>query len=104
MNQPTLTAIADENELKPGEMKKITVGDKNLLLANADNELFIVDEMCTHEDYSLYLGCIKGKSIKCSLHGSFFNLQTGEPEDEPACEAIKTYTVIVKDGKVWCQI
>ena len=44
MNQPTLTAIADENELKPGEMKKITVGDKNLLLANADNELFIVDD------------------------------------------------------------
>jgi len=95
------SAIADENELAPGQMKKFELNGKKLLLANADGELHVVDEMCSHEDFSLYLGCIQGKKIKCSLHGSYFDLASGEPLDEPACEPIATYPVTVKDGKVW---
>lgn len=94
-------AIADENELAPAQMKKVQAGGKRLLLANAEGEFYVVDEMCSHEDYSLYLGCIKGRTIKCSLHGSFFDLETGEPTVEPACEAIRTYPVLVEDGKIW---
>lgn len=99
-----LIAVADENELQPGQMKKIEVAGRKLLLANAEGNYYIVDEMCSHEDFSLYLGCIKGKTIKCSLHGSYFNLETGEPLEEPACEAINTFKVIIKDGKIWCNL
>jgi 3-phenylpropionate/trans-cinnamate dioxygenase ferredoxin subunit len=94
-------AIADENELAPAQMKKVEAGGKRLLLANAEGSFYVVDEMCSHEDYSLYLGCIKGRTIKCSLHGSFFDLETGEPTVEPACEPIRTYPVAVADGKIW---
>ena len=97
----TETVIADESELQPGQMKKVEVAGKKLLLANADGQYYLVDEMCSHEDFSLYLGCIKDKSIKCSLHGSYFNLETGQPEEEPACEPIGTYSVAVKNGKVY---
>ena len=93
--------IADETELSPGQMKKVEVAGKKLLLANADGKYFLVDEMCSHEDFSLYLGCIQDKRIKCSLHGSYFNLETGQPEEEPACEPIGTYAVTLKDGKVY---
>ncbi len=94
-------AIADEHELQPGQMKKIDINGRKLLLANAEGRFYVVDEMCSHEDFSLYLGCIQGKKIKCSLHGSFFNLENGEALDEPACEAIGTYPVTIRDGKVW---
>jgi len=104
MQNRDMIAVADENELQPGQMKKISVAGKKLLLANADGTFYIVDEMCSHEDYSLYLGCIKGKSIKCSLHGSYFNLENGQPEAEPACEAIGTYPLSIKDGKIWCHL
>jgi 3-phenylpropionate/trans-cinnamate dioxygenase ferredoxin subunit len=93
--------IADETELKPGQMKKVEVAGKKLLLANAEGKYYLVDEMCSHEDFSLYLGCIQDKRIKCSLHGSYFNLETGQPEVEPACEPIGTYAVTVKNGKVY---
>jgi 3-phenylpropionate/trans-cinnamate dioxygenase ferredoxin subunit len=94
-------AIADDHELAPAQMKKISAGGKRLLLANAEGKYYVVDEMCSHEDYSLYLGCIKERTIKCSLHGSFFDLETGEPTVEPACEPIRTYPVKITEGKVW---
>lgn len=94
-------AIAADDELAPAQMKKVLVAGKRLLLANAEGRYYVVDEMCSHEDYSLYLGCIKDHRIKCSLHGSYFDLATGAPLVEPACEPIRTYPVQLVDGQVW---
>lgn len=94
-------AIADDNELAPGQMKRIEVGGRRLLLANADGRHYVVDEMCSHEDYSLYLGCIQDGRIKCSLHGSYFDLASGKPAADPADEPIATYPTAVENGKVW---
>lgn len=93
-------AIGRVDELRPGQMKPLVVEGKRLLLANADGEFYLVDEMCSHEDYSLYLGCIKGRRIKCSLHGSYFDLATGEALDEPACEPIGTYPIKIEQGEI----
>ena len=94
-------SVAAEDELKPGQMKRLEVSGKRLLLCNAEGEHYCVDEMCSHEDYSLYFGCIKGRSIKCSLHGSYFNLATGAPENEPADCPLHTYPVKTEQGQVW---
>ena len=94
-------AVAEEGELSPGQMKKIQAGGKRLLLCNAEGEYYAVDEMCSHEDYSLYLGCIQGKKIKCSLHGSYFDLASGAALVDPADEAIGTYPVKIEAGRIW---
>ena len=94
-------AVAGANELKPDQMKRVQVDGKRLLLCNSNGNLYCVDEMCSHEDYSLYLGCIKDGKIKCSLHGSYFDLVTGKPTCDPADEAISTYPVKVDAGMVW---
>jgi 3-phenylpropionate/trans-cinnamate dioxygenase ferredoxin subunit len=94
-------AVAGADELKPAQMKRVVVGGKRLLLCNAAGTLYCVDEMCSHEDYSLYLGCIKDGKIKCSLHGSYFDLASGMPTCEPADQPIKTYVVTVEAGQVW---
>lgn len=94
-------AVALTDELKPSQMKRILVAGKRLLLCNSAGTLYCVDEMCSHEDYSLYLGCIKDGKIKCSLHGSYFNLENGEPACEPADTPISTYVVKVESGQVW---
>ncbi len=96
-------AIAKEGEIDNDAMKAVTVGDKRLLLVNAGGRLYLVDEMCTHEDYSLALGCIKDKRIKCSLHGSYFDLETGTALDEPASDPIGTYPVKIESGQIWAR-
>lgn len=97
-------AVARVDELRPGEMKRIVVEGKRLLLANADGLHYCVDEMCSHEDYSLYLGCIKDKRIKCSLHGSYFSLETGEALTEPADCPIRTYPTHIENDQIWVSV
>jgi 3-phenylpropionate/trans-cinnamate dioxygenase ferredoxin subunit len=94
-------AVAEEGELTPGQMKKIQAGGKRLLLCNAEGDYYAVDEMCSHEDYSLYLGCIQGRRIKCSLHGSYFDLASGDALVDPANEPIRTYPVKIDAGRIW---
>lgn len=94
------TAIARKDELAPGQMKRVEAGGKPLLLCNADNRLYVVDEMCSHEDYSLFLGCIQDRRIKCSLHGSYFDLETGNPTCEPADIPLCTYPVKIVGEEV----
>jgi len=94
-------AVATADELKPAQMKRVLVGGKKLLLCNSSGTVYCVDEMCSHEDYSLYLGCIKDGKIKCSLHGSYFDLVSGKPTCDPAEEAIRTYPVKIEAGQIW---
>ena len=97
-------AVAQADELKPNEMKRVRVAGQARLLCNAEGQLYCVDELCSHEDYSLFFGCIKGKSIKCSLHGSYFSLEDGKPLNEPADCPLKTYPVKIEAGQVWVKV
>lgn len=97
----SFVAIATVDELAAGEMKAFTIDGHRLLLVCTADDYYVVDELCTHEDYSLALGCIKDRRIKCSLHGSYFDLVTGEPDEEPADEPICSYRVKIENGQVW---
>jgi 3-phenylpropionate/trans-cinnamate dioxygenase ferredoxin subunit len=94
-------AVAQEGELGVGQMKRIAPNGKALLLVNAEGGYFCVDEMCSHEDYSLWFGCVKGRSIKCSLHGSYFDLASGKPLNEPADCPLATYPAKLEAGHIW---
>ena len=94
-------AVAQEGELGVGQMKHIAPNGKALLLVNAEGGYFCVDEMCSHEDYSLWFGCVKGRSIKCSLHGSYFDLASGKPLNEPADCPLATYPAKLEAGQIW---
>jgi len=95
------SVVAKEGELGVGQMKRIQPADKPLLLINTEGGYFCVDEMCSHEDYSLWFGCVKGRSIKCSLHGSYFDLASGKPLNEPAECPLHTYPAKLEAGLVW---
>lgn len=97
-------SVAAADELAPSRMKRLEVAGKGLLLANAEGTHYCVDEMCTHEDYSLWFGCIKGRSIKCSLHGSYFDLESGQPLNDPADCPLRTYPTRVEAGQVWVDV
>ena len=89
------------NEIKPGKMKRVDTPDgKRLLVCNVNDEFYAVDDMCTHEDASLYLGCLKGDEVQCSLHGGMFNVKTGAATVEPAELPLKTYVVTLRDNQI----
>ena len=77
-----------------------TTKDYRILIALAENKVYAVDDMCTHEDASLSKGSLHGDCVKCPLHGSRFRLSSGEALDEPAEEALNTYEVKVEGDKI----
>jgi len=89
--------IARRGELMPGKMKRVDLDGRRILLANVDGRYCAADDTCTHEDASLSTGFLKGDIVKCPLHGSRFNLRTGEVLDDPAEQNLRTYPVRV-DG------
>ena len=98
------TPVAQLNAVKTGKMLRVTVGKQNILLANVDGEIYAVEDMCSHEDASLYNGALKGRCVECPLHGSHFDLKTGKPQQEPATQAIKTFTVKIENEQIWLQV
>jgi 3-phenylpropionate/trans-cinnamate dioxygenase ferredoxin component len=92
--------VATTTELPLGKMKRVEIDGHRYLLANGNGTIYAVDDQCSHEDVSLYLGCIQGDKIKCSLHGSRFSLKTGQALEDPATDPIGTYEVHIESGKV----
>jgi 3-phenylpropionate/trans-cinnamate dioxygenase ferredoxin subunit len=60
-----------------------------------------VHDVCSHQYYELHEGFVDGAEIECALHGSSFDLATGEPDSLPATQPIPTYAVKISGGAVW---
>jgi len=88
------------SDLPSGTTKKVATSCGNVLLANVEGKVYAVDDMCTHEDSSLSLGCLKGELVSCTLHGSRFNVRTGKPMEEPATLALNRYPVRIRNQRI----
>jgi 3-phenylpropionate/trans-cinnamate dioxygenase ferredoxin subunit len=96
--------VARLADLPPEKMTCVEVDGLRILLARVDGGLYAADDLCTHEDASLCTGSLKGHYVKCPLHGSRFDLRTGEPLEDPAEVPLRTYPVKVEDGDILVSI
>jgi 3-phenylpropionate/trans-cinnamate dioxygenase ferredoxin component len=94
------TRVAALGDLKPGKMRCARIGDRRILLANVDGAIFATDELCTHEEHSLCNGALRGELVSCSLHGSRFSVRTGQPQEDPASEPLRTYPVRIEGDAI----
>ena len=96
--------LAAVGDVPPGKMKCLAVAGRRILLANVAGRFYATDDRCTHEDASLSTGFLNGEWVKCPLHGSRFNVCTGQVLDEPAEENLKTYALRVDDNGIWIHV
>ncbi len=93
-------AVARLDQVPPGSTLRVVAQGRAVLLANVEGTVYAVDDLCTHEDSSLSLGCLKGPLVSCTLHGSRFDVRTGRPMEPPATEPLRTYPVRIREGSV----
>lgn len=91
--------VGRRDEIRPGAARRVVAGHP-VLLANVGGTVYAVDDRCTREDSPLSPGCLHGELISCTLHGSRFSVITGEPQEEPATEALRTWMVRVVDDSI----
>ena len=92
--------VGKTGELAPGTMKRLDIQGRRILLANVEGRFCAADDTCTHEEASLSKGFLKGAWVKCPLHGSRFNVCTGEVLEEPAEDRLRTYPVRLEGDRI----
>ncbi|HEY7605787.1 MAG TPA: non-heme iron oxygenase ferredoxin subunit, partial [Actinomycetes bacterium] len=78
---------------------RVELGDEEAvaLIRTDDGGVHAVEDVCSHEDYPLSEGWVEDHTIECALHGSRFDLLTGEPDSPPALRPVRIFPVKV-DG------
>jgi 3-phenylpropionate/trans-cinnamate dioxygenase ferredoxin subunit len=65
-----------------------------------DDNFYAVHDVCSHAEVPLSEGEVDGCTLECWLHGSRFDLRTGEPTGLPATEPVPVFPVEVRVGAV----
>jgi 3-phenylpropionate/trans-cinnamate dioxygenase ferredoxin subunit len=81
-------AVARLDELPPGTMRRVTIGDLDLLLAHVEPGICVTDDRCPHMAAPLSLGELEGCVVGCPLHSGRFDLSSGEVVRFPTTGAL----------------
>lgn len=89
-------------DVAPGEARRVDVDGHRLCVVHLSDAWYVVDDECSHADYSLSEGEVWEDEceIECPKHGSTFSLATGEPQTLPATQPVAVYAVRVDGGDV----
>jgi 3-phenylpropionate/trans-cinnamate dioxygenase ferredoxin subunit len=79
----------------------VTLGRYDVVVCRNGEEVFALQDLCSHAAVPLSEGEVEGCTIECYLHGSRFDLRTGKPTGLPATEPVATFPVDVRDGDVY---
>ena len=83
-----------------GAVRVVLDGVPVAVVRDEDGDVHAVGDTCTHADVSLSQGEVEDCSIECWLHGSRFDLRTGEPLALPAIRPVPVYRVTVEGDDV----
>lgn len=90
------------SDVPAGEGLRITsVTPPIAVFRTEDDEVYAIDDTCTHQDASLADGWLEDCWVECPLHASRFDLRTGAVDAPPAKLPVRAHTVEVRDGEVW---
>ena len=91
-------ALADVPE---GGAIGVEVAGVPVAVARAGGEVFALHDVCSHEEVPLSEGEIYDCTVECWLHGSCFDLRTGDPTGPPATVPVPVYPVKIEGGDVY---
>jgi 3-phenylpropionate/trans-cinnamate dioxygenase ferredoxin subunit len=69
--------VAKTGDLEDGAMKKVRIGDRDLLLARAGDRYYAAENRCPHMGGDLSKGTLEGTIVTCPSHHSRFDLADG---------------------------
>jgi 3-phenylpropionate/trans-cinnamate dioxygenase ferredoxin component len=99
------------SELKGHVKMRIIMDGTPILIIFLGDEVYAIQDHCTHLGASLSKGTLDGKQIKCRSHGAVFDVMTGDVIEKPhlgplkmPAKKAKTFPVLIKEGNVYIEI
>ena len=80
----------------PGALGVTVDGVPVAVVRDEEGGIHAIRDICSHADVALSEGEVDGCTIECWLHGSRFDLRSGQPSGPPAVTPIPVYQVTVE--------
>ncbi|HEX8128173.1 MAG TPA: FAD-dependent oxidoreductase [Pyrinomonadaceae bacterium] len=96
--------LGNTSDLRDGEMKEVSAGQTKILLARVGDDFHAVSPTCPHYGAPLVEGTLCGTRVMCPWHHACFNVANGDLEEPPALDALVSYDVRVRDGRIFASL
>lgn len=93
-----LSELAD-----PGRMV-VEVDERLVVLVRVGNDVFALDDVCTHDGGPLSEGQVEDHTIACPRHGAKFDVRDGRALTMPATRPTVAHQVKVENGQVFVKL
>jgi 3-phenylpropionate/trans-cinnamate dioxygenase ferredoxin component len=96
------------DDIPDGEAVRVEFGAEPVCLVRTEGDVYAIHDVCSHAEVPLSEGDVEefngAPTIECWLHGSCFDLRTGEPTNLPATEPVSVYPVRVEGEDVYVDV
>ncbi len=93
--------VCKTTQISIGQMKKISVDGKDIVIVNIGGNYFAINDTCTHAGASLSEGKIEDSTIICDWHGAQFDCKNGKLIKFPAkIDDLEVYNVVVEEDNI----
>ena len=98
------TRLCALSELSDGTALRVELDALDVAVVRVGDEVFAIEDVCSHAEVPLSDGEIDGCTIECELHGSRFDLRSGKPTGPPATRAVPVFETSLVDGDVYADL
>lgn len=100
MSDLVYAPILPIGDLEEDSPRLFDIGGWAILICRDAENVYAVENRCSHLDEPLACGKMKWGWIACPAHGARFDLSTGEPMNRPATSPIRTFPVRIVAGMI----
>ncbi len=100
----TFVRVCAVSDLPDEGVVGVELNGTPVAVVRTGDEIFALLDVCSHEEVALSEGEIYDHTIECWLHGSCFDVRTGEPTGPPATKPVATFPVKIEGDDVYVSL
>ena len=91
-------------ELGDRDSASVMLAGEPVALFRIGDELFAMQDRCSHARWPLSKGIYRNGVVECALHKAQFCVRTGAALRLPATRAVRTYPLKIENGDIYVDV
>jgi 3-phenylpropionate/trans-cinnamate dioxygenase ferredoxin component len=101
---PGFVRVANLSELPDAGRLCLEVDERFVVLVRLGDEVFCLDDVCTHDGGTFGDGLLEDNCLVCPRHGAKFDVRTGEAVVMPATEPTVVHDVKIEGTEIFVKL
>ncbi|MBW0449648.1 non-heme iron oxygenase ferredoxin subunit [bacterium M00.F.Ca.ET.228.01.1.1] len=92
--------IGTLDDFAEGEPAAVIAGDRQVAVFRLGDEVFALNDLCSHGHARLSDGFVEDGCVECPLHQGLIDIRSGAPRCAPITEPVRAFPVRIVDSRV----